>query len=331
MRTLLEMKRTLLVVAQITSVAAMRRLGARMSTSTETLAAMRDSLSKALGKAPEEIDLQAGMSGFGGGGGASVGSVVDKASDTRYFVKSGGLNAYDMLNAEFEGVRDMHETGTIAVPRPVAKGTSDSRAFAIFEHLAFCGGGQDESYEMGRQLALMHRCTSPNGKFGWRMDNTCGATPQPNGWRDTWADFWAEHRLGHMLRLTGVLAPKDADKLQAKVRDILGAHDCQPSLVHGDLWGGNAGFHEVSGETRPVIFDPATYYGDREVDVAMTYLFGGFGAQFYQGYEDEWPLADGFAQRKVVYNMYHIMNHCVLFGGGYCGQSKSMAEQVLRM
>jgi fructosamine-3-kinase len=126
------------------------------------------------------------------------------------------------------------------------------------------------------------------------VDNTCGATPQPNlPWKDDWADFWDEHRLGHMLKLTANCGINDVKvkELREKTRKLL-SHKPGPSCVHGDLWGGNKGFCKKDGKIIPVIFDPATYYGDREVDVAMTYLFGGFTNEFYEGYESEWPLPE---------------------------------------
>jgi fructosamine-3-kinase len=144
----------------------------------------------------------------------------------------------------------------------------------------------------------MHRHTSDNGLFGFHVDNTIGATPQPNlPWKETWADFWDEHRLGHMLRLTGnaSLPKQQVEDLRQKTRELLSQHNPAPSLIHGDLWGGNKGFCKPKnneGNAIPVIFDPATYYGDREADVAMTYVFGGFSSDFYDGYNSEWPLPE---------------------------------------
>jgi fructosamine-3-kinase len=137
----------------------------------------------------------------------------------------------------------------------------------------------------------MHRHASDKGS-GFYVDNTIGATPQPNlPWMDDWANFWDEHRLGHMFKLTGNagLTDEKVEQLRQKTRELL-SHKPAPSVVHGDLWGGNKGFCEKDGTAIPVIFDPATYYGDREVDLAMTYVFGGFGPDFHEGYNSEWPL-----------------------------------------
>lgn len=139
----------------------------------------------------------------------------------------------------------------------------------------------------------MHRSLSEKG-FGFEADNTIGATPQPNlPWMDDWADFWDKNRLGHMLKLTGNAGLSDAkvQELRKKTRELL-SHKPEPSLLHGDLWGGNKGFCKKGDTAVPVIFDPATYYGDREADVAMTDLFGGFGKDFYDGYNSEWSLPE---------------------------------------
>ncbi|KAL7579408.1 hypothetical protein ACA910_014077 [Epithemia clementina (nom. ined.)] len=234
-----------------------------------------------------------------------------------------------MLRAEYLGIKEMFETRTIRVPEPIAFGEYKNKKFVLFEYLDFKGSGSQ--YELGQKLAQMHRSVSQNCSFGFHVDNTCGATPQPNSWISDWADFWDTHRLGHMLRLTGNAGLSDAkiQELRKKTRELL-SHKPQPSLVHGDLWGGNKGFCRDGDKVVPVIFDPATYYGDREVDVAMTYLFGGFNGDFYEGYEEEWPLPPGHEQRRTIYNLYHILNHEVLFGGMYLRQAQGMIDQILR-
>jgi len=175
-----------------------------------------------------------------------------------------------MLRAEYMGVKEMSDTNTIRVPKPVAFGEHENRAFVIFEYLEFTGGGSQ--YELGNQLAKMHRKISDKG-FGFHVDNTIGATPQPNTWEPTWPDFWDKHRLGHMLKLTGNagLGKEKVEELREKTRELL-SHNPEPSLIHGDLWGGNKGFVKDGDHVVPCIFDPATYYGDREADVAMTYV-----------------------------------------------------------
>jgi len=299
-----------------------------------------ESLSKAASDAlGRTVQLEPSRGGgYSGGGGASTSAVSDTATGTKYFVKSAsGEEASNMLRAEYLGVKSMSDTKTIRVPTPVAFGTHEnpalggrSQSFVIFEYLEFAGGGSQ--YELGKQLAKMHRHTSENGKFGFEVDNTIGATFQPNlPWIDNWAEFWDQHRLGHMLQLTNDAGYDLAtiEKLRQKTRTLL-SHNPAPSLIHGDLWGGNKGFCKEGDKVVPCIFDPATYYGDREADVAMTFVFGGFSSDFYDGYNSEWPLPEGHEQRRTIYNLYHILNHEVLFGGGYLRQARSMIEQILR-
>lgn len=254
---------------------------------------MSEAASQSL-KRPVQFEMTKG-GGYSGGGGASTYAMLDTLTQTKYFCKT-AMGEYNMLLGEYTGVKEMADTNTIRVPTPICVGEYQPRrqAFLILEYLEFCGGGSQR--EMGIQLAKMHRCSNKNNNkgFGFHVDNTIGATPQPNlPWYDDWADFWDEHRLGHMLKLTDQ-AGYSKDKVQAlrdKTRQLL-SHKPQPSLLHGDLWGGNKGYcrDEETGKVVPVIFDPATYYGDREADIAMTYLFGGFTSDFYQGYESEWPL-----------------------------------------
>ncbi|MBD2021882.1 fructosamine kinase family protein, partial [Leptolyngbya sp. FACHB-36] len=173
----------------------------------------------------------------------------------------------------------------------------------------------------------MHKATSSQG-FGWERHNTIGSTPQMNLWTSDWSQFWAEQRIGYQLKLAdrrGGHFPKGAQLLSA-IPALLEGHTPQPSLVHGDLWSGNAA---VTSAGEPVIFDPATYFGDREVDIAMTELFGGFPADFYRGYSAVYPLDAGYQQRKPLYNLYHILNHFNLFGGGYASQANRIIEQLL--
>lgn len=286
-------------------------------------------VSDALGK-PVTLESTTG-GGSSGGGGATTTAVVDPETNTKYFVKAAS-DGYDMLKAEYLGVKEMSDTKTIRVPKPIALGSykAQNKAFVVFEYLDF--GGSGSQYELGQQLARMHRTTKDQG-FGFHVDNTIGATRQPNvPWMKDWADFWDSHRLGHMLKLTdnGGFSASDIEKLRHKTRDLL-SHQPIPSLVHGDLWGGNKSFCRDDGRVVPVIFDPATYYGDREVDIAMTYVFGGFNADFHTGYNDEWPLPVGHEKRRTVYNLYHILNHEVLFGGMYRNQARSMILEILRM
>jgi fructosamine-3-kinase len=246
-----------------------------------------------------------------------------------YFVKLNQAFQLDMFEAEALGLQQMWETHTIRIPKPICWGTEDSSAYIVLEWLDLGhGGGANAWEEMGRNLAAMHKATSSQG-FGWDRNNTIGSTPQINDWTANWTKFFTEHRIGYQLKLAKRRGGhfKQGERLLAAIGELLADYYPQPSLVHGDLWSGNA---SVTAAGEPAIFDPATYYGDREVDIAMTELFGGFPAAFYRGYNEAWPLDRGYERRKTLYNLYHILNHFNLFGGSYESQTNRMIGQILR-
>jgi fructosamine-3-kinase len=260
------------------------------------------------------------------GGCINQGYAVSDREQT-YFVKINNAAQIAMFEAEALGLQQMLATHTIRVPQPICWGLSDSSSFLVLEWLEFGRGDRASWEEMGQKLAALHQGGRAT-RFGWERDNTIGSTPQINTWTESWSDFFAEYRIGYQLKLArkrGGGFPLENLVLPA-VREYLTGYQPQPSLVHGDLWSGNAAV-TVAGE--PVILDPATYYGDREVDLAMTELFGGFPAAFYRGYDRVFPLEEGYQRRKTLYNLYHILNHFNLFGGGYGSQAGQMLQQVL--
>ncbi len=262
-----------------------------------------------------------------GGGCINQGYSLSDGART-YFVKLNQASRVNMFEAEALGLQQMYDTATIRVPQPICFGITGNSCYIVLEWLEMGGGNRKSSEDMGRKLAQMHK-KSLGQRFGWDMNNTIGSTTQINTWTEDWVEFFTQHRLGYQFELAkrrGGSFPQ-ADDLLAAIPQLLAEHEVQPSLVHGDLWGGNAGFTDLG---EPVIFDPATYYGDREVDIAMTEVFGGFSSAFYQGYNDEFPLDDGYEQRKNLYNLYHILNHFNLFGGGYGSQANGMITRILR-
>jgi fructosamine-3-kinase len=250
-----------------------------------------------------------------------------------YFVKLNSTRHLEMFAAELAGLQAIAATGSIRVPQPVCCGTTENHFYLVLEYLdlgQFKAGRSDvASEQLGEQLAVMHRCTA--SRFGWQHNNTIGVTPQINSETEDWATFWAQHRLGYQLELAarngyhGRLQQR-GQQLLNHVHQLLASHRPQPSLVHGDLWSGN---YAVTAGGQPVIFDPAPYYGDRETDLAMTELFGGFSPRFYAAYCAAWPLADGYQVRKDLYNLYHILNHLNLFGDGYRKQAEGMIDRLL--
>jgi protein-ribulosamine 3-kinase len=244
-----------------------------------------------------------------------------------YFIKTNRASTVAMFEAEADGLRELTASHSLRVPQPHCSGAVGNDAYLLMEHVALSGRGDDA--QLGAGLAMMHRVQRE--QFGWQRDNTIGATPQSNRPTDDWLTFWAERRLGAQLELAaqngaGASLQRSGENLLSVLPDFFDTYQPLPSLLHGDLWSGNYAFDERG---QPVIFDPAIYFGDRETDLAMTELFGGFSAGFYAAYNDAWPLDAGYATRKTLYNLYHILNHFNLFGGGYLSQAQGMIERLL--
>ncbi len=244
-----------------------------------------------------------------------------------YFVKTNRASRQEMFAAEAEGLQAILATGTVRAPVPVCHGVAGESAYLVLEYLPLTGG--QAAGPLGERLARMHRHTRT--RFGWQRDNTIGSTPQINTPAEDWIAFWRERRLGYQLRLagqkgyTGRLQEK-GEQLLEEFPALFSTYEPEPSLLHGDLWSGN---QAVTAAGEPVIFDPAVYYGDREADIAMTELFGGFSSDFYGAYNAVWPLDEGYRVRRELYNLYHILNHLNLFGGGYLRQAEQMTERLL--
>jgi fructosamine-3-kinase len=282
-------------------------------------------ITQATGKQFEIID----RASIGGGCINQVYLISNKRD--RYLLKINQSHLVEMFAAEARGLAEIATTKAIKVPTPICWGISQDRSYLALEYLDLTNRVNPQSWsEMGRHLAAMHRYQiSSRPKFGWYIDNTIGSTPQINTWANDWTTFFTNQRIGYQLQLArakGGHFPQ-ANKLIAAIPQLLANHHPQPALVHGDLWSGNASF---TTEGLPVIFDPATYWGDREVDIAMTELFGGFPAAFYQGYGEIYPLDPGYPQRQSLYNLYHLLNHYNLFGGSYQQQANSSIERLLK-
>ena len=241
-----------------------------------------------------------------------------------YFLKINHADRLEMFEAEAEALRQLQATHTIRVPTPICTGTTDAVSYIVLEFLDLVP--IVPSSESGRQLARLHLV--PGLRFGWTQSNTIGLTPQSNFWTKDWAEFWQGQRIGIQLDMAHKRGARfrQGDRLLNAIPDLLANHKPTPSLVHGDLWSGNAG---VTRSGEPVIFDPALYWGDREVDLAMTELFGGFSPKFYAGYNEIYPIDPGYSSRKDLYNLYHILNHYNLFGGSYAEQADRMIDRLL--
>jgi protein-ribulosamine 3-kinase len=234
----------------------------------------------------------------------------------RRFLKLNAARHADAFAAEADGLLALRSAG-LRAPQPLSNGVGDGQAYLLLEFLEL--NRNKDFASLGRMLASAHREAGP--RFGWQRDNYIGATPQSNGWCEDWAEFWMERRMRPQIEL----ARRNGFDLASPNTSVLEKHKPQPSLLHGDLWGGNAGFTADG----PVVFDPAVYYGDREADLAMTELFGGFPREFYAAYQATFPLEEGYDKRKHLYNLYHLLNHLNLFGGGYLGQVKATLRLLL--
>ncbi|MGA9854835.1 MAG: fructosamine kinase family protein [Gammaproteobacteria bacterium] len=248
--------------------------------------------------------------------------------DSSWFVKT-QADALELFNAEADGLKALTDTDAIRVPKVLGTAEKDGEAYLVMEWLELDRKTGQSAVRLGEALAHQHQCMGT--RFGWRRNNFIGATPQFNACSDDWIRFFHDHRLGFQLRLAaengyrGKIQTQGAQLLE-KLPAFFAGHVPMPSLLHGDLWSGNWGVSE-SGE--PVIFDPAVYYGDREADLAMTELFGGFPQEFHSAYNANWPMDDGYPMRRDIYNLYHVLNHLNLFGGHYFNQAQHLIARLL--
>lgn len=251
-----------------------------------------------------------------------------KLPTKQYFVKINSKSNLALLETERENLNKLKQLSKIHCPVPITLGTTLNKSFLVLTFEPLTAPQNEHWYDLGVALADMH-LSSQHGQFGWHQDNYIGQTLQPNRWQTNWRTFFAEQRIGWQLQL---LKEKsiflgDIEKITTVCHDLLFHHKVTPCLVHGDLWQGNVGF--VNG--KPLIYDPACYFGDREVDIAMSELFGIFPTPFYQGYEYTYPLTGGYEQRKLVYNFYHLLNHLTMFGEPYFKQVQEQLSLLLSL
>ena len=245
------------------------------------------------------------------------------------FVKVGSTAQRDVFEAETQGLEELRSANAIRIPKPMGTAANSDLALLAMEWIELCSTTPASGRQLGEQLAQLHRVTKP--MYGWKRGNFIGSTPQINLWSRNWLDFWRTHRFEPQLdqAVTNGANARFVERaalLNALMDSFFAAYKPQASLLHGDLWSGNYAA-DVNG--MPVIFDPAVYFGDRECDLAMTRLFGGFSRDFYAAYENAWPLDAGWQQRVELYKLYHVLNHFNLFGSGYLAQAEGMLERLL--
>lgn len=243
-----------------------------------------------------------------------------------YFVKLNGNEYADMFIQESTGLKALESANPFIIPKVVLYGVFQDQSYLVLEYIPMHQQGDIADFAIA--LAKLHLNT--HAKFGFYNDNYIGKTPQINPFKNNWGKFFAEQRIGYQLDL--LQQQNVAKSLIEKGRQLaknlpiyLNRHQPKPALVHGDLWQGNYAFNQKG---QPMIFDPACYYADHEVDLAMLELFGYPGRAFFDAYSRVHKIEEGYSMRREIYNLYHILNHANLFGGHYFSQSEQIIEKL---
>jgi len=262
------------------------------------------------------------------GGGGTHQHWIAGHDGLRVFVKTSAASNHSIFEAEADALAAIAGAGAIRTPAVLSVGATDAHAFLILEHLTLRPMQAPDAERCAESLAALHR--NVGERYGWHRDNFIGLTPQANSPRPDWPAFFAHQRLAPQFAEAARRGHRgDLQAHGERIIDKIGAFFLErrpePALLHGDLWAGNIG---VTPEGEPVVFDPASYYGDRETDFAMSELFGGLPERFYLAYSRAAPLAEGYPQRRTLYNLYHMLNHLNLFGASYLRQTERMAREL---
>lgn len=243
------------------------------------------------------------------------------------FMKKNKRTPKGMFEAEAIGLSNLFCPDGPRVPKPIATFEDSSSQYLLLECLTPASRGPNYWEHFGHQLARLHQQIR-HDKFGFEIDNFIGATPQSNQWTGSWIVFFKEQRLLPQVKMANSYLDKSLrNRLMSFIENLdkyIEEPEGNASIIHGDLWTGNA-MTGPNGE--PVIIDPATYFGHREAEIAMTMLFGHFGSNFYEAYNETWPMADEWKDRMDAYNLYHMLNHVNLFGAGYLGSVSSIVQK----
>lgn len=252
---------------------------------------------------------------------------ISTENGTSFFLKYNPSASNNMFLKEANGLRELDKSNAIKIPEVL----SVDEDYILLEFIA-SGNRKKKFFEdFGKSFAEMHKFKSDS--FGFYENNYIGSNPQINipdeKEKSDWTAFYLNKRILFQLQLAEKLGNstdelrKGISKLENKIEDIIGHNSEKPSLLHGDIWGGN---YMIDQNGNAVLIDPAVYYGHREADLGMTKLFGGFNSEFYKAYNESFPLEDGFDYRENIYKLYHVLNHLNLFGGGYYSQAISLIK-----
>lgn len=252
---------------------------------------------------------------------------ITTAVGSNYFLKYNPSTSNDMFIKEANGLKELAKSAAIRVPEVL--GFDDD--YILLEYISTGSKKKNFFEEFGRSFAEMHKFTSES--FGFYEDNCIGSNPQKNipaeKEKTNWVEFYFDKRILFQFKLAEKLGNstdelrRGISKLEIKIQEIIGNSNEKPALLHGDLWSGN---YMVGENSSAVLIDPAVYYGNREADLGMTKLFGGFGSEFYKSYNETFLLEDGYEYRENIYKLYHVLNHLNLFGGGYYSQALSLIK-----
>lgn len=274
-------------------------------------------------------NLQINTFSFTSGGCINSAGMIDSNLGKKFIKWNDREKFPGMFEAEAKGLKILKTPGVIRVPEVLTVGAAGQFSYLLIEFISSSSRALDYWGQLGQNLAALHNIS--NESFGLDHDNYIGSLTQSNEQELDWLTFYIKHRLEYQLKLAvdnGKMNKTQIDKFQklyAGLIDILPG-DETPSLLHGDLWGGNI---MTGSDGEPVIFDPAVYFGHREIDIAMTRLFGGFGSNFYEVYEEFSPLTPGFEDRIDIYQLYPLLVHVNLFGGGYISQVDSILNRYV--
>jgi len=256
------------------------------------------------------------------GGCINQGLILETKSGESFFLKTNTNSPADMFLREEQGLSVLQDGEGPRTPGVYQSGAD----YLLLEDLKPAPRGKGYWRDFGRKLAVLHKRTHTH--FGFDDDNYIGSTPQSNPWTSDGYSFFGESRLIYQADLArqrglfGAEVYKSVERLVNRLPDLV---PVQPaSLVHGDLWSGNA-MTDASGG--PAIIDPAAHYGWAEAELAMTALFGAFPSEFYGSYQEARPLDAGLKDRYPLYNLYHLLNHLNIFGVGYLGQVKAILRR----
>ena len=284
---------------------------------------LEGALSQVLGRRPKVLETRRL------GGGCIHQACYIKTGEQAYFVKWNESVAPDMFGKEADGLRLLSETRTVRIPEVMGSGSYLGKDFLVLEYLTPAASAHNYWEKLGEELAMLHLVRGK--QHGLAYDNYIGRLDQVNAHSDSWVGFFIEHRLKEQLALAcrqGLINQKLADKFEGLYEllpDLI--PELQPSLLHGDLWSGNV---HRGADGHAWLIDPAVYYGSREVELAFTYLFGGFDPNFYASYAHHFPLEPGFEERIALYNLYPLLVHVNLFGKGYLSGIEQTLSKYVR-